>query len=80
MSAIASITNTDKLNYFNIGLILISCLVAFYVPFELFLFSYAILGPAHYLTEISWLHERNYFTKGKKDFVILGIAGVTSKK
>jgi hypothetical protein len=76
MSAIASITNSDKLNYFNIGLILISCLVAFYVPFELFLFSYAILGPAHYLTEISWLHERSYFTKGKKDFVILGIAGV----
>lgn len=43
MSAIASITNTDKLNYFNIGLILISCLVAFYVPFELFLFHMLFL-------------------------------------
>jgi hypothetical protein len=31
----------------------------------LFLVSYAILGPLHYLTEISWLHERNYFTEAK---------------
>ncbi len=58
------------------GLMAISVIIAFYVPFELFLFSYAILGPAHYLTEISWLHERNYFTNGKRDFVILCIAGV----
>lgn len=71
-----SITNTDKLNYINIGLMLISCLVAFFVPFELFLFSYAVLGPAHYLTEISWLHERNYFSKGKYDYVFLGLAGL----
>src|SRR5262249_51108215 len=39
-----------------------SCLLAFAYPFELFLFSYAVLGPLHYVTEISWLHERNYFT------------------
>jgi hypothetical protein len=55
---------------------LIACLVAFYVPFELFLFSYAVLGPAHYLTEISWLHERKYFSKGKRDYIFLGIAGL----
>ncbi|TND06553.1 MAG: hypothetical protein FD123_3488 [Bacteroidetes bacterium] len=67
-----SITNTDKINYLNIGLILLSCGLAFVIPFELFLFAYAILGPAHYLTEISWLHERKYFTKGKFDFVLLG--------
>ena len=53
MSATNSIPNTDRLNYVNIGLMLLSCLVAFFVPFELFLFSYAVLGPAHYLTEIS---------------------------
>jgi len=35
--------------------------VAYAVPFELLLFSYVVLGPAHYLTEISWLHDRKYF-------------------
>ncbi|MEA2718904.1 MAG: hypothetical protein QOJ39_768 [Candidatus Eremiobacteraeota bacterium] len=38
-----------------------SCVVAYVIPFELFLFSYAVLGPLHYLTEISWLHDRGYF-------------------
>lgn len=74
--SVKDISNSDKINYLNMGLMAISVIVAFFVPFELFLFSYAILGPAHYLTEISWLHERNYFTNGKKDFIILGIAGV----
>ena len=74
--SLKDISNSDRINYLNIGLMAISVIVAFYVPFELFLFSYAILGPAHYLTEISWLHERNYFTNGKKDFIILCIAGV----
>ena len=68
----ADISNTDKINYLNIGLMLVSCALAFVIPFELFLFAYAVLGPAHYLTEISWLHERKYFTKGKYDFVLLG--------
>ncbi|MBI3511987.1 MAG: hypothetical protein HY064_15115 [Bacteroidetes bacterium] len=76
MSAAQGITNTDKLNYLNIGLILLSVGVAYFIPFELFLFSYAILGPAHYLTEISWLHERNYFSKGKRDYIFLGVAGI----
>lgn len=76
MSATNSIPNTDRLNYVNIGLMLLSCLVAFFVPFELFLFSYAVLGPAHYLTEISWLHERKYFSKGKYDYIFLGLAGL----
>ncbi len=69
-------TETSKINYLNIGLMLLSALVAFYLPFDLFLFAYAVLGPAHYLTEISWLHERNYFTKGKRDYVLLGILAV----
>ena len=60
-----------QINYLNIGLMLISCLLAFILPFELFLFSYAFLGPLHYLTEISWLHKRNYFTAGKKDYFLL---------
>lgn len=46
----------------NIMLMLVSCGIAFAIPFELVLISYAFLGPAHYLTEISWLHDRDYFT------------------
>src|SRR5437762_6342156 len=65
MSATDSISNTDKINYLNIGLMLLSLGVAFRFPFELFLFSYAVLGPLHYLTEISWLHERKYFTESQ---------------
>lgn len=57
---------TTQINYLNIGLMIVSCLLAFRFPFELFLFSYAILGPLHYLTEISWLHDRKYFTEGKR--------------
>lgn len=52
----------DQINYLNVGLMIVSCLVAYVIPFELFLFSYAVLGPLHYLTEISWLHDRGYFT------------------
>lgn len=52
---------------------LVAALFAFVVPFELFLFVYAVLGPLHYLTEIGWLHKKNYFTKGKYDFVFLSL-------
>jgi hypothetical protein len=63
--------NTDRINYINIGLMVLSCIAAFFLPFELFLFSYGVLGPLHYLTEIGWLHKKNYFTKGKYDFLFL---------
>ncbi|MBA3705134.1 MAG: hypothetical protein H0W84_04345 [Bacteroidetes bacterium] len=64
------------INYLNMGLMLISVVAAYILPFEVFLFSYAVLGPLHYLTEISWLEKKNYFVKSKKDiwlFVILVI-------
>lgn len=63
----------STIHHLNSGLIILSCLIAFFIPFELFLFSYAVLGPLHYLTEIGWLHKKNYFTKGKYDFVILSL-------
>jgi hypothetical protein len=67
-------SSTDALNYLNIGLMLISFAAAYILPFQVFLFSYAVLGPLHYLTEISWLEKRNYFVKSKQDvwiFVLL---------
>jgi hypothetical protein len=54
-----------NLDQTNILLMLASLGVAYVIPFELVLLSYAFLGPAHYLTEISWLHDRSYFTDSK---------------
>ena len=65
-----------RINVLNIGLMLFSCVAAFIMPFEVFLFAYAILGPLHYLTEISWLHDRQYFSKGKYDYVVLVALGL----
>jgi hypothetical protein len=50
-----------RLDQLNIVLMAASCAAAFLIPFELFLLAYAVLGPLHYLTEISWLHDRRYF-------------------
>jgi hypothetical protein len=55
---------------------IISAGTALMWPFETFLFVYAFLGPLHYLTEISWLHDRNYFTKGKYDGLFLYAVGI----
>ena len=66
----------NKINYLNIGLIILSIFAAFLMPFETFLFAYAFLGPLHYLTEISWLHDRQYFAKSKYDFIPLLMIGL----
>jgi hypothetical protein len=70
------LSSEDKINFSNIGLMLITAVCAYFYPFETFLLAYAYLGPLHYLTEISWLHDRNYFSKGKYDFLVLLIVGV----
>ncbi len=70
------LSSDDKINFSNIGLMLITAVCAYFYPFETFLLAYAYLGPLHYLTEISWLHDRNYFSKGKYDFLILLVVGV----
>lgn len=72
MGTAARASNTNSINQLNIALMLMSCVAALFLPFELFLFSYAFLGPAHYLTEISWLHKRRFFTKGRQDWWLLG--------
>ncbi|MCW3103326.1 MAG: hypothetical protein JWO09_1766 [Bacteroidetes bacterium] len=75
-SLISGISSENGINYLNIGLMVLSLVAAYILPFEVFLFSYAVLGPLHYLTEISWLDKKNYFVKSKKDiwlFVVLVI-------
>ncbi len=69
-----SVLNTDNgINYLNVVLMLISTSIAFFVPFHLFLFVYAVLGPLHYLTELSWLEKRDFFIKEKSDIAVFVI-------
>lgn len=58
--------STRQIDVLNIGLMVVALILAYILPFELFLFSYAVLGPLHYLTEISWLHKKNYYVPGWK--------------
>jgi len=62
---------TDRINYYNILAMLAASCLAIFIPFELVLLSYAILGPAHYLTEISWLKGRQFFIPKKYDYLII---------
>ncbi|MCB0699303.1 MAG: hypothetical protein H6551_02955 [Chitinophagales bacterium] len=71
-----ALSSTERIDIVNIGLMILSAIAAFMLPFQLFLFVYAVLGPLHYLTEISWLHDKQYFTKGKYDAVWLLVVGV----
>ena len=66
---------SSRINYYNIAAMLAASCLAILVPFELVLLSYAILGPGHYLTEISWLNGRQFFTPKKYDIlIIIGVA------
>ncbi|WP_130733426.1 hypothetical protein [Flavobacterium sp. J27] len=58
--------NILQIDRLNTLLILISFVFAYIFPFELFVLSYAILGPLHYLTEINWIKDKNYFINSKK--------------
>lgn len=55
--------NSDQV---NIALMIVSCAMAYALPLEMVLLSYAFLGPAHYLTQISWMHDKDYFTDNKR--------------
>lgn len=50
----------------NVAVLCLCCLCAHFLPYETLICSYALLGPVHYLTEISWLHDRQYFAGTKK--------------
>ena len=62
--------------YLNVGLMIGALALAAVIPLELFLFSYAVLGPLHYLTEISWLHDRRYFAVRRMDWLPLVVCAV----
>ncbi|HPF11639.1 MAG TPA: hypothetical protein PKW08_00870 [Flavobacteriaceae bacterium] len=58
-----------RIDVLNIVLIFLSLIVAIFIPFKLFLFSYAILGPLHYLTEINWLKDKGYFVSSNSKWI-----------
>jgi hypothetical protein len=58
---------TDRVNNANTVLILIAAAAAFVAPFEVFLLAYMVLGPLHYLTEMSWLSDRKCFLSNRRD-------------
>ncbi len=60
----------------HLALMLLALIIAYVLPFELLVLSYAILGPAHYLTEISWLHDRNYFLPQRSLAILLALAAL----
>lgn len=66
----SSFWNETRIDFLNIALMGVSLVCAFILPFELFLFAYAVLGPLHYLTEISWLDKHEYFI-GKRWWALL---------
>lgn len=67
----------ESLERLNAVLMVLSCAGAFLAPLHLFLAAYAILGPLHYLTEISWLHDRDYFAPRRRPRRLwLGVVGV----
>lgn len=76
---LSRLTTSNGINYINIGLMILSLVAAYILPFEVFLFSYAVLGPLHYLTEISWLEKKSYFIKSKSDIwiFVLFVLGIT---
>ncbi|MFZ5636119.1 MAG: hypothetical protein ACOY82_05975 [Pseudomonadota bacterium] len=78
MAATARPSNPDRtgIDRLNIALIAASALLALRWPFETLLLAYAVLGPLHYLTEISWLHDRDYFLPRRRDAWPLWLGGL----
>ena len=62
----------------HLALMLAALAVSYLVPFELLLLSYVVLGPAHYATEISWLHDRKYFLPHVGVAVFLALVAIAA--
>lgn len=76
VAAVAAPARSSNIDRLNIALIVASMLLALRWPFETLLLAYAVLGPLHYMTEISWLHDRNYFLPQRRDAWPLWVGGL----
>ena len=71
--------NSLKTEPLNTFLILLSFGLAYIFPFELFIMSYAVLGPLHYLTEINWVRDQKYFVTNKSwIYIVVVLAALIS--
>jgi len=66
---------TDAIHF---ALMVVALGLSYVLPFELVLLSYVFLGPAHYLTEISWLHDRKYFLPHRSIALVLIIVALAA--
>ncbi|MCB0762487.1 MAG: hypothetical protein KDC12_13255 [Flavobacteriales bacterium] len=66
-----SLLSVQHVDGLNTGFIILSAIAAVFFPFELFIGSYIILGPLHYLTELNWLKDRRFFIASDKRFLLL---------
>ena len=60
----------------HLGLMFAALGLTYVVPFELLLLAYVVLGPAHYATEISWLHDRKYFLPQRGIAIALALVAI----
>jgi hypothetical protein len=60
----------------HLALMLAALGLTYLVPFELLLLAYVVLGPAHYATEISWLHDRKFFLPQRSFGLALALVAV----
>jgi hypothetical protein len=68
--------STHRVDAIQCVLLILSWCMAVALPVELIMFSYVVLGPLHYLTEIAWLDRRNYFLPKRTDAVCLAVCSV----
>jgi hypothetical protein len=62
----------------HFGLMAAALGLTYVMPFELLVLAYVVLGPAHYATEISWLHDRKYFLARRGPAVALAVLAVVA--
>jgi len=70
---LAGARTVARIDALNIALMLAAAAVACVAPVELFAVSYVVLGPLHYLTQLAWLRDRRWFTRGRLDPWLLAI-------
>jgi hypothetical protein len=70
------LAGTPRGDWAHFALMIAALSLAYVMPFELLILARAVLGPAHYTTEISWLHDRGYFLKRRYIAAALALAGV----
>lgn len=73
VAPVAGSSPVARLDAINVALMMTAALLACVVPLELFAFSYIVIGPLHYLTQLAWLRDRRWFTAGRFDPWLLAV-------